>query len=74
MAGNWISVDDYLPEVGKCVIVFSDVWQDRGYMLEGASNNAGEWWGTHWRVGGGHALVTHWMPFPDPPKGGPHGR
>ena len=76
MAGKWISCDDYLPQVGKCVIAFDpEVWRETaGGFFGGADSNAGEWWGDGWRVAGHPANVTHWMPFPYPPTGGQDGR
>jgi hypothetical protein len=76
MAGEWISVDDYLPEIGKCVIAFDPELSResaKGFFY-GADHNVGEFWGGQWRVAGGPANVTHWMPFPQSPKGGANGR
>ena len=78
MAGKWISCDDYLPEIGKCVIAFDpELWRETcagEWWSGGADCNAGEWWGDGWRVAGGRANVTHWMPFPNRPNGGRDGR
>lgn len=75
MAGEWISCDDYLPQVGKCVIAFDpELWAEYGEGFSGSDRNAGEWWGDGWSVAGQPANVTHWMPFPHPPAGVPHGR
>jgi hypothetical protein len=74
MASEWISCDDYLPEIGKCVIAFDPVmWTENGEGFLGADCNVGEWWGDEWRVAGGAANVTHWMPFPNLPAGGRNG-
>jgi hypothetical protein len=75
MAGEWIACEDYLPQVGKCVIAFDpEVWRETGSCMSGADSNAGEWWGNDgWRVAGQPANVTHWMPFPHPPTGGQDG-
>ena len=72
MTGEWILVDDYLPEIGKCVIAFdNDLWTIGGGGSGcDAGNNAGEWWGDCWRIAGSEANVTHWMPFPDRPAEG----
>ena len=75
MTGEWISVEDYLPEIGKCVIAFDpELWTEIGRGFEGAGQNAGEWWGDYWRIEGGEANVTHWMPFPKPPEEATDGR
>jgi len=76
MTGEWISVEDYLPEIGKCVIAFDpELWTESGSgVYLSAGNNAGEWWGDCWRIEGGEANVTHWMPFPKPPEEAKDGR
>lgn len=72
MSCEWISVDDYLPEIGKCVIAYDpDLWsKSSSGMFAGADNNVGEWYGFYWRVAGSPANVTHWMPFPPSPTEG----
>lgn len=70
MAGEWISCDEYLPKIGKCVIAYDpDLYCETAEGFTGAESNAGEWWGDHWRVAGGDANVTYWMPFPRSPTG-----
>jgi hypothetical protein len=58
---GWISVKDRLPEEMRAVIVWT---KDRA---------RGEAWlaedGFEWCESGERADVTHWMEFPQPPKG-----
>jgi hypothetical protein len=61
----WVSVDKTLPEVGVPVICFSELWDING---GDATVLVGEWWGTHWRVGGQPVAPSHWMDFPKPPS------
>ena len=63
---EWISVDDRLPEPWKQVLIYSlhDFCESAVYI--GVSGK--------WRVTWNHEMldadsVTHWMPFPRPPKG-----
>ena len=52
---EWISVTERLPDVGKNVLVYSE--------FDGVSVDY------HGGDSFGYALVTHWMPLPQPPKG-----
>lgn len=51
---KWIPVAERLPEVGKDVLVYSE--------YDGVSIDY------HGGDSFGYALVTHWMPLPEPPK------
>ena len=56
---QWISVKDRLPDEGKYVLV----WESQGFaycdeMICGI-----------WNIGANNgAIITHWMPLPEPPK------
>lgn len=57
---QWISVKDKLPETEEEVLVLTvsktgNVNVDKGYLLNGRF------------VHRGSAVVTHWMPLPEPP-------
>lgn len=57
-SGNWISVEDELPDDGKIVLTYGDsvVWV--GYLDGGL-----------WRTASGYpATVTHWSDMPEGPK------
>ena len=58
--GGWISVKDRLPEKNVPVLV----WEKQGFayvdMLEAECV---------WQIAStNYAIVTHWMPLPEPPK------
>ncbi len=56
---SWISVKDRLPDEGKYVLV----WESQGFaycdkLICGI-----------WNIGASNgAIITHWMPLPEPPK------
>ena len=60
-AQEWISVDDKLPEDDEVVIICTD----KNFVY------AGELIGDTWFLDNDSwtAIVTHWMPTPQPPKG-----
>ena len=63
---HWISVEDELPKIGKDVLVL----REDGEMQVAHQYNEeiARWWSVD-----GFPLknsVTHWMPLPQPPKGG----
>ena len=64
MNGEWISVDDRLPEAGQAVLFYS-VYDD-GLMLTGHMKHSQQWYeNSRWeRI----VHVTHWMPLPEPPE------
>ena len=59
--GGWISVKDRLPDEGEYVLV----WESQGFaycdkLICGI-----------WNIGANNgAIITHWMPLPEPPKEG----
>lgn len=53
---GWIPVTERLPEVGKNVLVYSEMY---GVCVDCYD------WGTF-----GCCYATHWMPLPEPPKEG----
>ena len=58
---QWIPVREMLPEEMRAVIVWTkDGARGEAWLAED---------GFEWCDSGEHADVTHWMPFPDPPKG-----
>lgn len=59
---EWISVKDRLPEKNSIVLVCMDNGQYKVVLTSYLSNN-GEWVSYD-----KNRKVTHWMPFPDPPK------
>lgn len=66
-APEWISVEDRLPEDGTRNLVtrYDFVTNTPFYDLLWLDN--GEWWNRQYA---GDYAVTHWMPLPEPPKGG----
>ncbi len=58
---GWISVEDELPEKNVPVLV----WEKRGFSYVDRLEAECAWQiaSTH------HAIVTHWMPLPEPPEG-----
>ncbi len=61
MRGEWISVNDRLPERGKRVLVYSE------YMRNSENGGISVNWG--WMCHKKRTDITHWMPLPEPPKG-----
>ena len=61
MRGEWISVNDRLPERGKRVLVYSE------YMRNSENGGISVNWG--WMCHKRRTDITHWMPLPEPPKG-----
>jgi hypothetical protein len=62
---NWVSVDDYLPQIDFDVIVCEgdDVFTD--ILRSGAVD--GEYWFDS-EISRGYT-ITHWQPLPKPPEG-----
>jgi len=59
--GEWISVDDALPEKeGQYICHFSDAVIETFYY---EPEDKFKQWGVH------NVVVTHWMLLPEPPKG-----
>jgi len=68
--GEWINVGEYLPELGKKVIIAfpssGGVYTiDMGWCVDGGGENR-DWYSVGFEIP--HNIVTHWMPFPEPPK------
>ena len=58
--GGWISVEDRLPEKNVPVLV----WEKQGFAYVDRLEAECAWQiaSTH------HAIVTHWLPLPEPPE------
>ena len=70
--GDWISVEDSLPEVPDCYLVF----RRNFYGMSCGQITVCYWDGNNWfdnyHACSGQELyesVSHWMPLPEPPKG-----
>jgi len=59
---GWISVDDRLPKKNLIVLTCNCHIDEPAWM---SAQCDGEWHATD----GTSVEVTHWMPFPEPPKG-----
>ena len=56
---GWISVKDRLPEEGTWVLV----WEKQGFAYTDELTSGG------WKIGADNgAIITHWMPLPEPPE------
>ena len=67
---SWISVNDGLPEIGERVIVsyLSPVSVAPIQVI--ADRDSQGWWPTHnLMLSRQYEIVTHWMRYPEPPKG-----
>lgn len=78
--GEWISVDDLLPDPYKdCLVTvkYKYKWErewtydvDTGHMAFMKEKKIDDLWVTHNDWDEGQEIhVTHWMPLPEPPKG-----
>ncbi len=67
---KWISIKDKLPEkMHEVLVCYTD--GDDDFVLLGQINEQGFWESTYWDDVNGCMLleyVSHWMPFPKPPK------
>lgn len=59
---KWIPVTERLPEVGKCVLIYSDT----GKVAEGQYTATQDW--VQFRWSSSKVVVTHWMPLPPCPE------
>ena len=66
---KWISVEERLPEVGKCVLTISKFGHCFDRTLR--EHNGGVLLFAPDGLAPGKD-VTHWMPLPEPPKEAPH--
>lgn len=69
---EWISVKDRLPNENECVLVIVSGKPSENITLDGAYELAEydpvEGWILEMWPEWGSAVVTHWMPLPQPPK------
>ena len=67
---EWISVKDRLPETNELVLVIASGNPEKNITLYGACElaeyDSGGWILEMWPEWMG-AVVTHWMPLPEPP-------
>jgi hypothetical protein len=74
---GWIPVDERLPETGesnqsKLVLVYGERQIGAGWYIDKPSvvDNEPYWRSPLITCVGRHPKLTHWMPFPAPPKPG----
>ena len=67
--GEWISVNDRLPDKNQAVLAYRGEF--RGDMMDTYTHlNNGLWEDAYgYRVSTEHEGITHWMELPEPPKG-----
>ena len=69
--GEWISVEDMLPEECEDVLVYAS-WERVGLFGDiGYGDGVKIGWNIdgHWCIDGKcRVRITHWMPLPEPPK------
>lgn len=68
--GGWISVKDRMPESRHAVLVYTPHYKN---IWAVSMHEDGNWyiWSPNGRVlldPDWHGPITHWMPFPEPPK------
>ena len=63
---EWISVKDRLPKSGERVIATNGIFCGEGYI--GLRYKKYVWYRHLGRTWEPMKAVTHWMPFPEPPK------
>ena len=64
--GEWISVDKWLPQTKKLVVVYCEKFDSA--MLASLYSSQPKRWITH---GDSPGEITHWMPLPEPPSADP---
>lgn len=62
--GEWISVEDELPDDAYPVLVYIKLWEGQYDILMGYFD--GGWYSMNDNMI--FSGVTHWMPLPDPPE------
>jgi len=62
MSGEWISVEDRLPERRNTDLLATD-GKNRFIAHYNLDGTGGYWWGD-----GTYQYVTHWQPLPPPPN------
>lgn len=65
--GEWISVEERLPEVDTNVLVITASGSFKVARCNIYKNGTLVLWATN--DGLGERAITHWMPLPEPPKG-----
>ena len=63
---NWISVTEKLPDQGKFVLVYGDLYPNKHDGGVIAVSKRMDW--NYWQGFGRERNITHWMPLPEPPK------
>lgn len=63
MENKWVSVKDYLPEDGECVLFYN-----KYYAIGMAEIINGGFYDVTRETSGEMIGVTHWMPMPEAPK------
>lgn len=63
---EWISVEDRLPEIGRCVIAYNALAK---CAAEAMYKGEGMFLQFRWPARLQEHEITHWMPMPQPPKG-----
>lgn len=63
---KWISVKDKLPEPFESVLVHIPKEKPLPTVYEGFITNYGRWYTAYYARSDDE--ITHWMPFPEPPK------
>ena len=63
---KWIPVTERLPEEGKFVLVYGDLYPNKHDGGVIAVSKRMDW--NYWQGFGRERNITHWMPLPEPPK------
>ena len=73
--GDWISVDERVPEIGELVLIWYEYFRygeyNSKYPTYGIGYYAGVWGGPDDL--GDNARVLYWKPLPEVPEGEKHG-
>lgn len=63
---KWIPVTERLPDEGKFVLVYGDLYPNKHDGSAIAVSKRMDW--NYWQGFGRDRNITHWMPLPEPPK------
>ena len=63
---RWIPVTERLPDEGKFVLVYGDLYPNKHDGGVIAVSRRIDW--NYWQGFGRERDITHWMPLPEPPK------
>ena len=63
---HWIPVTERLPDEGKFVLVYGDLYPNKHDGGVIAVSKRMDW--NYWQGFGRERNITHWMPLPEPPK------